>query len=121
MLWRIKNFKGVGTAEIDIRPGKATVLTGVNSSGKSSIIQSLLLIAQSLQNENRVVLNGPLVRLGDAQDLVREGAEQGAIELGIGLEEATGEDGAKAEGLQAVFDLVPADDRSTLRARSVGQ
>lgn len=117
MLWRIKNFKGVGSAEIDIRPGKATVLTGVNSSGKSSIIQSILLVAQSLQNENKVVLNGPLVRLGDAQDLVREGSELGAIELGIGLEEATADDGSKEEGLQAVFDLVPADDRSTLRPR----
>jgi len=119
MLWRIKNFKGIGTAEIDIRPGKATVLTGVNSSGKSSIIQSLLLVAQSLQNENKMVLNGPLVRLGDAQDLVREGSERGAIELGIGLEEDTGEESTKKEGLQAIFDLVPADDRSTLRARRI--
>ena len=25
MLWRIRNFKGIGSAEIDIRAGKATV------------------------------------------------------------------------------------------------
>lgn len=115
MLWRIRNFKGLNFAEIDIREGKTTVLTGVNSSGKSSIIQSLLLIAQSLQNENKVVLNGPLVRLGDAQELVREGSESGAIELGLGL---VSEDNAiEDDELQATFDLVAAEDRSALRVR----
>lgn len=118
MLWRIRDFKGVASAEIDIRPGKSTVLTGVNSSGKSSIIQSLLLVAQSLQNENKVVLNGPLVRLGDAQDLVREGAEGGAIELGIGLDEVTGDEDVKSQaGLRATYSLVPHEDRSSLRTR----
>lgn len=116
MLWRVRDFKGLRTAELDIRQGKATVLTGINSSGKSSVIQSLLLTAQSLQGENQVVLNGPLVRLGDAQDLVREGAESGAIELAIGLEHGT-EEAADGEAAQAVFDLVPAEDRSSLRMR----
>lgn len=119
MLWRVRDFKGLKTAELDIRKGKATVLTGINSSGKSSVIQSLLLTAQSLQGENQVVLNGPLVRLGDAQDLVREGAESGAIELAIGLESGTSEEGADGEAAQAVFDLVPAEDRSSLRTRRV--
>jgi energy-coupling factor transporter ATP-binding protein EcfA2 len=117
MLWRVKNFKGLRTAELDIQQGKATILTGVNSSGKSSVIQSLLLAAQSLQSENQVVLNGPLVRLGDAQDLVREGADGGAIELAIGLESGASEEGLVGEASEAVFDLVPADDRSSLRTR----
>lgn len=117
MLWRIRDFKGIGTAELDIGPGKATVLTGVNSSGKSSVIQSLLLVAQSLQSENNIVLNGPLVRLGDAQDLVREDSELGAIELTIGLEQARADDGVSELGLQAVYDLVPAEDRSFIRPR----
>lgn len=117
MLWRVRNFKGLRNAELDIRQGKATILTGVNSSGKSSVIQSLLLVAQSLQGDNQVVLNGPLVRLGDAQDLVREGAEDGAIELAIGLETSVSEEGVEGEAAEAVFDLVPAEDRSSLRMR----
>lgn len=117
MLWRIRDFKGIRTADLDIRQGKTTILTGVNSSGKSSIIQSLLLIAQSLQSDNQVILNGPLVRLGDAQDLVREGASGGAIGLALGLEAETPDEGLEGEDLLASFDLIPASDRSSLRTR----
>lgn len=117
MLWRVKDFKGLRTAELDIRQGKATILTGVNSSGKSSIIQSLLLAAQSLQGENQMILNGPLVRLGNAQDLVRNGSESGAIELTIGLAGDVSEEVADVSASQAVFDLMPADENSTLRTR----
>ena len=119
MLWRVKDFKGLKSAEIDIRAGKATVLTGVNSSGKSSVIQSLLLTAQSVQGENQTVLNGPLVRLGDAQDLVREGSESSAVELTVGLEGIVSEDGSSELGLEAVLELVPAEDGSSLRTRRV--
>lgn len=116
MLWRIRDFKGLRSAELDIRQGKATILTGVNSSGKSSVIQSLLLAAQSLHGENEMVLNGPLVRLGDAYDLARDGAENGAIELTVGLGNDSAEE-ASEEGSQAIFDLVPAEDLSTLQMR----
>lgn len=116
MLWRVRDFKGIKTADLDIRQGKTTVLTGINSSGKSSIIQSLLLAAQSLHSDTQVVLNGPLVRLGDAQDLVREGSEAGAIELTVGLDVASDED-ATDHDLHATFTLAPADERSSLRVR----
>lgn len=119
MLWRVKDFKGLKSAEIDIRAGKATVLTGVNSSGKSSVIQSLLLTAQSVQGENQTVLNGPLVRLGDAQDLVRDGSENAAIEVTVGLEGIISEDGSVEDAIEAVIELVPAEDRSSLRTRRV--
>lgn len=119
MLWRVKDFKGLKSAEIDIRVGKATVLTGVNSSGKSSVIQSLLLTAQSVQGENQTVLNGPLVRLGDAQDLVRDGSESGAVEVTVGLEGILSEDGSVEDAIEAVIELVPAEDRSSLRTRRV--
>lgn len=117
MLWRVRDFKGIKAADLDIRPGKATVLTGVNSSGKSSVIQSLLLAAQSLHSDTHVVLNGPLVRLGDAQDLVREGSTDGAIEISVGLDAATPDDEPSDLELRATFNLAPADDRSSLRVR----
>lgn len=50
-----------------------SVLSGKNSAGKSSLTQSLLLIAQSLRDD--IVLNGPLVRLGSAEDVINESAE----------------------------------------------
>lgn len=71
----IENFKALRSATISTKPGKLSVITGVNSSGKSSLIQSLLLFAQSASDRSGLVLNGRLVRLGSAQELVRQGAE----------------------------------------------
>lgn len=72
MKWRVKNFKGIADCEVLLETGIATVLTGINSSGKTSLIQSLLLIRQSRPADRGLVLNGPLVRLGNALDLVRD-------------------------------------------------
>lgn len=44
--WRIENFKAIEKGEIQF-PG-LTVLLGANSAGKSSVIQSLLSLAQVL-------------------------------------------------------------------------
>ena len=51
--------------------GDLTLLTGFNGGGKSTALQSLLLIAQTLRVGYGVVLplNGPLVRLGTAGDI----------------------------------------------------
>ena len=68
--WAVSDFKILRRGEIVFHP--LTILTGANSSGKSSILQSLLLACQS--SSGSVVLNGPLVRLGDATDVVRGGA-----------------------------------------------
>lgn len=117
MLWRVRDFKGIKSADLDIGRGRVTVLTGVNSSGKSSIIQSLLLAAQSLHSDSTVVLNGPLVRLGDAQDLVREQSEDGAIELTLGVDESSFEEDVLGREVVATFQLSPAEERSTLRVQ----
>ena len=44
---KIKNFKSL--RDIDIKLNNLTLITGVNSSGKSSFIQSLLLIIGDLK------------------------------------------------------------------------
>lgn len=51
--------------------GDLTLLTGFNGGGKSSALQSLLLIAQTLRGGHGAALplNGPLVRLGTAGDI----------------------------------------------------
>lgn len=44
---------------------KLNILVGTNSSGKSSILQSLLLVGQNIDTDNGYDLNGPLLRLGN--------------------------------------------------------
>ncbi|NYI42627.1 AAA family ATPase [Demequina lutea] len=81
MHWRIEDFKGLASGELELAAGTVTVLAGANSSGKSSLLQSLLLTAQSVYQEGPVVLNGSLTRLGEASDLVRNGAETTRIAI----------------------------------------
>jgi len=69
--WGLSNFKSFyDKTELELAP--LTVLTGTNSSGKSSFIQSMLLIAQTLCNpisSRELVLNGPLVKMGFVGDI----------------------------------------------------
>lgn len=69
--WTIKNFKALTEAEID--PNLLNYVTGTNSSGKSSYLQSLLLMAQSLDED--INLNGYLTRLGRGVDIIKSGEE----------------------------------------------
>ncbi len=43
----LKNFKLFDETGVTIEPGKVTVLVGVNGTGKSSVLQALLLLKQS--------------------------------------------------------------------------
>ena len=49
----LKNYKAFGKAEIELKP--ITILVGPNNSGKSSLIQSILLIQQTLESGNNVI------------------------------------------------------------------
>ena len=63
--WKLFNFKSVGReTPLDLQP--LTIFAGPNSSGKSTFIQSILLICQTLRNpigSRSVILNGYLTRL----------------------------------------------------------
>lgn len=72
MRWKVQDFKGIREAEVTLDEGTVTFLVGTNSSGKSSLAQSLLLTAQSHYDRGPMVLNGPLVQLGSAEDVIRE-------------------------------------------------
>jgi predicted ATPase len=81
--WRVRNFKSIAEAELALAP--LTVLVGANSSGKTSLIQSILLVAQAAQGGNQgstFPLNGPLVSAGGF-DEARFAHSRGAA-LGIG-------------------------------------
>jgi predicted ATPase len=74
---RLRNFKCFGDVRIPFGP--LTLLTGINSSGKSSTIQSLLLLRQSWTPlGTQVRLNGELTQLGHPNDVLSEDAEDSA-------------------------------------------
>ncbi len=58
--FKVKNFKAFReSASVELKP--LTVFAGVNSSGKSSFIQGMLLLKQSLERQRypRLHLSGP--------------------------------------------------------------
>lgn len=71
------NFKCFEDQPVVLKP--LTLLAGLNSSGKSTIIQSLLLLRQSyLENllpNTGLTLNGKLAQLGTAKDVLFEEAD----------------------------------------------
>ncbi len=78
----------------ELRLAPLTIFAGANSSGKSTVIQSMLLTAQTLQSPvlNRpVVLNGHMARLGAFTDIVSNADEESEISIGFTLELPTEE------------------------------
>jgi predicted ATPase len=68
--WSVNNFKSVSDATLPLAP--LTLFAGANSSGKSTLLQSILLIAQTLSaraSTQTVILNGHLIKLGQFDDL----------------------------------------------------
>jgi predicted ATPase len=85
--WTLENFKPI-RERLDLPLAPLTVLAGLNSSGKSSFLQSILLIAQTLANQKQdepLVLNGPLVRLGAFEDVRNDRAKEPRIGIGFTL------------------------------------
>jgi predicted ATPase len=68
---QLRNFKTWKAADIEF--GKITGLFGTNSSGKTALIQFLLLLKQTKEATDRATsldLNGAFVRLGVYQDMI---------------------------------------------------
>ena len=68
---RIKNFKSVTEATVELRP--LSVVVGRNSSGKSTLLQSGLALAQAVRNKSnssQFPLNGEYVRLGTFGEVI---------------------------------------------------
>ena len=78
MLQRIKltNFKCFEKLDLNCAP--LTLLCGLNGMGKSSVLQSLLVLRQSSDegqlSGNRLILNHELAALGTGKDVLYEGA-----------------------------------------------
>lgn len=108
----LTNFKCFQRQRIDFRP--LTLLTGVNSAGKSTVIQALLLLQQFFAScgastespcppkqheagKQKLFLSGELVNLGLPEDVLYSNAADDAFIIGIERDEA-------AFSLKAVLD-----------------
>jgi predicted ATPase len=84
-LIKLQNFKCFESQLLQFKP--LTMLSGLNSSGKSSVLQSLLLLRQSYQQgllpDKGLALNGDLVSIGTAQDALFENAKEEVISFEI--------------------------------------
>ncbi|MES0175368.1 DUF3696 domain-containing protein [Mesorhizobium sp. M0006] len=129
--WHIRNFKSFYKVEpLVISP--LTILCGANSAGKSSILQSMLLIKQTIEHsptERVVALNGPLVQLGTFSDILNDRAAASEVrEIGLGWKISHSADDEQSisniyvddyevhhSSLDFSFDTTgPASERSTL-------
>lgn len=107
--WTLENFKSFQTSEpLEIAP--LTLFCGANSSGKSSVLQSMLLIKQTFEHspiERVIALNGPLVQLGTFSDIFNYQAKASgtsSIDIGWQIEHQKAEQKGYSSNL-GEFDL----------------
>lgn len=86
MLSRIDlhDFKCFDLAKIDL--SNLTLLSGTNASGKSSVLQALVLLHQTMREyewSSRLVLNGNAIKLGTVGDVVDKINGRRSIEIGL--------------------------------------
>jgi predicted ATPase len=80
----IHNFKSHAHTLLTLAP--LTLLAGVNGMGKSSVLQSLLLLRQSYQKselQRGIFLNGNFCHIGTAKDALYENAQESEIQFSI--------------------------------------
>jgi predicted ATPase len=80
---RIQRFKSLNDAQFPL--ASLNLFSGLNGMGKSSLIQTLLLLRQSHERNtlftNGLLLKGDYVSLGTGKDVLTESAEQETIEF----------------------------------------
>ena len=84
-----KNYKGFGSLDLTIKP--LTVLLGSNSCGKSSIINLILMLTQSIDTQEELLsplrINGLLVGLGEPDNIIRGRDEKNILEISISIDD----------------------------------
>ncbi|HFS67474.1 MAG TPA: DUF3696 domain-containing protein [Flavobacteriia bacterium] len=88
---KIKNFKSL--RDINIQLNNLTLITGVNSSGKSSFIQALLFLKENEDNlalfgrfnslKKPLTINGKYIELGNKKDILYEEAYEENIQIAL--------------------------------------
>jgi predicted ATPase len=100
--WSIDNFKPIVTSG-DLKLAPVTILAGRNSSGKSSLLQSILMIAQTLSSK---VVDRPLlptglnVQLGTFDDILSTNSSSRNVTVGFEMEFETDQDNTKDKDIR---------------------
>jgi len=97
---RLNHFKRFGDFELPL--GRLTLLTGANNTGKSSVIQALLLAHTDPLGDASVQLNGPFnLSLGRAGDVLNAEASNSEITIEIQTESGSGRVVLESPGLES--------------------
>lgn len=100
----LENFKIFSNVTVNME--QITILTGPNSSGKSTIIQALMLLKQT-QDSSSLVLSGPYINMGSIKDIARLPKEP--INIGFsGVEVVKNQDFLDTGSSEEVFFSVKA-------------
>lgn len=87
------NFKAFD--EMHVPLGGLALLSGLNGSGKSSVVQALGLLRQSFDTgslaSGEIALNGGLVEIGTGGDLIHQGFNDAIIEIGLDVKTPDGD------------------------------
>lgn len=85
--YKIKNFKSFESATLHF--SNLNILSGINGSGKSSIIQSILLLKDFFEHQssdyNVLNLDNQYFKLGKVKDVYNEGAEDQIIQFNLSI------------------------------------
>ena len=78
------HFKCFEVLRLPLRP--LTLLSGSNASGKSSVLQSLVLLHQTMRGyewSRRLMLNGEIIRMGTVSDIVDQVSARYTYKIGL--------------------------------------
>ena len=91
-LLKVENFKCIRKMSEPLKMAPLTILCGTNSSGKSTIIQPLLLLKQSLNDgeKARIELNGDHINLNNFESIKSWGSEDNFITFEFRLDDKVG-------------------------------
>ena len=87
-LLELKHFKCFELLRLPL--SNLTVLSGTNASGKSSVLQSLVLLHQTMRDHewsDRLVLNGLVAQIGTMSDVLDQVNGRGRFEIGLSNDE----------------------------------
>ena len=105
----LESFKSIARLEQEL--GQLTVVVGENSAGKSSLLQSIVMMSQIARSDavgSDVPLHGNEIDLGDFKDVVHSGVAADEITVSLTIRElpladdelgTTGSDGGRDSGL----------------------
>ena len=106
----IQNLKCFDSLSIELAP--LTILSGFNSAGKSTTLQALLLLSQTLSGNHlgpSLDLNGALVTLGTPADVLGTAGAASPLTLGLGF----------GEGREVNWSFNLSGDRRFLKANEL--